>query len=190
VNTHRLLTPSLFAAAGVLFLLPFFSVSCAGPPRGDLAGVGAVASDLEIELTGVDLLLERVPDQLEEAYRTLEGPGTARPLALALGALVAGGILLSGLPRRAGGAAGALLGVGGIALLVLVGSAVGDEARARVQPNGRDFIEVTWEVGAWAVAVLLGAAAAHGAFRTLRGAGERSRGSGSPRSPAPPPPRR
>jgi hypothetical protein len=81
---------------------------------------------------------------------------------------VAAGILLSGLPRRLGGAAGALFGLAGIVLLIMLGRAVLEEARARVQPNAREFIELGWEVGAWVVAGLLAGASLHGLYRVVR----------------------
>jgi hypothetical protein len=168
MRTSRLVTPSLFAVAAILFLLPFFSVSCTGQLAAGLRDMGVEPSKQRVEVTGSELVLERVPDRLRNAYRELEGPGTAHPLAIALGASVAAGIVLSGLPRRLGGAAGTLLGLAGIVLLIRLGWALAEEARARVQPNAREFIDLGWEVGAWAVAGLLAGASLHGLYRLVR----------------------
>lgn len=101
-------------------------------------------------------------------FKTGEGTGHRASARDRAGGLGGGGNPALGGPRRLGGAAGALLGIAGIALLILLGWAVGQEARARVQPNAREFIEVAWEVGAWVVAGLLAGASLHGLYRVVR----------------------
>jgi hypothetical protein len=160
----RVLTPSLFALGAIVFLLPFFTVSCTGPLAGELRGLGAQPSETQLELTGWDLVLGRLPPRV----RAFEETGAAQPLAIALGVAVALGIVVSGLPRRLGAAGGALLGLAGIVLLILLGRAVGEAARANVQPKAREFIHVSWEIGAWVLVALLAMAALHGVFRVVR----------------------
>jgi hypothetical protein len=160
----RLVTPSLFALGAIVFLLPFFTVSCTGPLVGELRGFGVEPSEAQLELIGWDLVLGRLP----ERFRLIEGTGPAQPLAIALVVAVALGIVASGLPRRIGAAAGVVLGLAGIVPLILLGWAVGEAARSNVQPNARGFILVSWEVGAWVLVVLLGVATLHGVFRAVR----------------------
>lgn len=62
--TSRLVTPSLFAVAAILFLLPFFSVSCTGQLAAGLRDMGVEPSNLRFEVTGSELVLETVPDRL------------------------------------------------------------------------------------------------------------------------------
>jgi hypothetical protein len=152
--------------AAILFLLPFFSVSCTGSLARELRAVGAQRSDLRFELSGWDLVLGSIPKQVE-GFQRFEGPGTAHPLAIGLGVAVAAGIVLSGLPRRLGGGAGAVLGAAGIVLLSSWARS-GEEARARVQENARKDIHVSWEVGAWAVVGVLAVATLHGLVRMIR----------------------
>jgi hypothetical protein len=160
----RFLTPSLFAVGAIVFLLPFFTVSCTGPLAGELRGFGVEPSEAQLELTGWDLVLGQLP----ERFQLIEGTGSAQPLAIALAVAVVLGIVASGLPRRLGAAAGVLLGLAGILLLILLGRAVGEAARANVQPNARGFIHVSWEIGAWVLVALLAVAALHGVFRVVR----------------------
>jgi hypothetical protein len=160
----RFLTPSLFAVGAIVFLLPFFTVSCTGPLAGELRGFGVEPSEAQLELTGWDLVLGRLP----ERFQLIEGTGPAQPLAIALGVTVALGIAVSGLPRRLGAAAAVLLGSAGIVLLILLGWAVGEAARDNVQPNARGFIRVSWEIGAWVLVALLAMATLHGVFRVVR----------------------
>jgi hypothetical protein len=169
MDKRRVLTPSLFGLAAILFLLPFFSVSCSGEAVEQLQDVGVDRSRLRIELTGADLVLGRIPNrEARAAYRELEGPGIAHPLAIALAAVVFGAILLSGLPGRPGAAAAAVLGLVAFALLMLLGWAVDKEVHERTMRSAHEFVFVRWEEGAWAVAGLTALASAHGLLRVRR----------------------
>jgi len=170
MTQHRLLTSSMFALAAILFLLPFFSVQCTGRAIPQFQDLGVPPSELRFELTGADLVFGRVPDpQARALFMEFDGPGTAQRLAIALGVAVLAGILLSGLPGRAGGVAGATLGLVGLALLILLGRAVDQEVHQRTVRTAREVVSVEWEVGAWGVAALLTAAFVHGTLRAFRG---------------------
>jgi len=181
---RRILSSPFFLLAAVAFLLPFFSVQCAG--GGDLGDLGIPTGGAELseEVTGLELVTGEAEDTFESTGETpalpeipgLESPlpeipttapaqvdlGTVQIFAIAAAAIAVLGILLSLIGGRGGGAVALLLGAAGAVVLFLTFTQFEDAILQGVGSEGQAFIEVKQELGWWialgafAVAALTG----------------------------------
>ncbi len=163
----RILSSPFFLVAALAFLLPFFSVQCAGgTDLGDLGIPETEQADFP-EVTGVDLITADAEDELEsigEVPSLPELPGVETPLpeiptpgpaAVDLGtvqifAIIAAvvavlGIFLSLFGRRAGGVVALILGAGGAVVLFLTFT----EFDSLVEESSQQLFEATQEIGFW-----------------------------------------
>jgi hypothetical protein len=168
----RILSSPLFLLAALAFLLPFFSVQCAGgTDLGDLGIPGAEQADLSEDVTGLELVTGEAEDTFAQTGETpaipeipgVESPlpelptqapaevdlGTVQIFAIAAAAIAVLGILLSLFGGRAGGAVALILGAAGAVVLFLTFTQFEDAILQGVGAQGQAFIEVKQELGFW-----------------------------------------
>jgi hypothetical protein len=168
----RILSSPFFLLAALAFLLPFFSVQCAGgTDLGDLGIPGAEQADLSEEVTGLELVTGEAEDTFAATGETPalpEIPGAESPLpelpttapaevdlgtvqifAIAAAAIAVLGILLALFGARAGGAVALILGAAGAVILFLTFTQFEDAITQSVGAEGQAFIEVKQELGFW-----------------------------------------
>jgi hypothetical protein len=168
----RILSSPFFLVAALAFLLPFFSVQCAGgSDLGDLGIPGAEQADLSEEVTGLELVTGEAEDTFESTGQTptipeipgLETPpaelpttapaqvdlGTVQIFAIAAAAIAVIGILLALFGGRAGGAVALILGAAGAVVMFLLFTQFEDAITESVGPQAQGFIEVNQEIGYW-----------------------------------------
>jgi len=183
----RILSSPFFLVAALAFLLPFFSVQCAGGGElGDL-GIPTGQADLEQDVTGLELITGEAEDVFESTGQTpaipeipgLETPipeipttpaqdidlGTVQYFAIGAAAIAVLGILLALLGSRAGGAVALLLGAGGAVVLFLTFTQFEDAIFDSVGAEAQGFLEVKQELGFWLALGGFGVAALTGLFR-------------------------
>lgn len=167
----RILSSPFFLLAALAFLLPFFSVQCAGgADLGDL-GIPTGDADLSEEVTGLELVTSEAEETFESTGETpaipeipgLETPlpdipttgpaqvdlGTVQIFAIAAAAIAVVGLLLSLFGGRAGGAVALILGAAGAVVLFLTFTQFEDAILEGVGAQGQGFIEVKQELGFW-----------------------------------------
>ncbi len=192
----RILSSPFFLVAALAFLLPFFSVQCAGGGElGDL-GIPTGQADLEPDVTGLELITGEAEDVFASTGQTpaipgipgLETPipgfetpipeipttpaqevdlGTVQYFAIAAAAIAVLGILLSLFGRRSGGALALLLGAGGAVVLFLTFTQFEDAIFDSVGPEAQGFLEVKQELGFWLALGGFAVAALTGLFRVV-----------------------
>lgn len=168
----RFLSSPFFLLAALAFLLPFFSVQCAGgADLGDLGIPGAEQADLSEEVTGLELVTGEAEDTFASTGETPalpEIPGVETPLpeipttapaevdlgtvqifAIAAAGIAVLGILLALFAGRAGGAVALILGAAGAVVLFLTFTQFEDAIQQGVGTQGQAFIEVRQELGYW-----------------------------------------
>jgi hypothetical protein len=196
----RILSSPFFLVAALAFLLPFFSVQCAG--GGDLGDLGIPTGDAEVseEVTGLELVTGEAEDTFEstgEAPTVPEIPGIESPLpdiptgpgqvdlgtvqifAIAAAAIAVLGILLSLFGGRGGGAVALILGAAGAVVLFLTFTQFEDAILQSVGSEGETFIEVKQELGFWIALGGFVVAALTGLLRLVMP--DRDRGAPAPR---------
>jgi cell division septation protein DedD len=193
----RVLSSPFFLIAAVAFLLPFFSVQCAGGGNlGDL-GIPTGEAELEQDVTGLELVTGEAEDKFESEAQNpavpeipgLESPipiptptgpaqevdlGTVQIFAIAAAAIAVLGILLSLLGGRTGGAVALLLGIAGGAVLFLTFTEFKDAILGEAAGQLEGLIEVKQESGFWLAIVGFGIAAVTGLVRLLMPGGPRA----------------
>lgn len=163
----RILSSPFFLVAALAFLLPFFSVQCAGgTDLGELGIPGAEEADFP-EVTGLDLVIGDAEAELETIAETPtlpELPGVETPLpeiptpdvaqvdlgmvqvfAIIAAAVAVLGIFLSLFGGLAGGVVALILGVGGAVALFLSLT----EFDNVVEESSQGLFEATQEIGFW-----------------------------------------
>jgi hypothetical protein len=138
VTARSLFRPAGFVIAGLLFLMPFITVSCDVP-----GGFGRAEPGGTTVYTGLDLALGREPD-VEPDGKLRDGPSQAldpQPLAilalLAIGAGIAIALTIDDrLRRRAAGA----LTAGLAALLVVTNQLTVQTLLQQRVPSGKDYV--------------------------------------------------
>ena len=172
----RWLSPPLFAAAILCFLLPFVSVSCSG--QGE--PIEAATSRGVDLVTGGDPRLN--PDLVrafgEEGFAPDLGP---QPFAIAAVAAALAGLALALTPRRWARLAAGVAAIGGVASLLLLRSRVESQVAAQSGSDlpGLGFI-VRYEIGYWLALGFLAAATAVQGVRIILAARGLRRARGSP----------
>jgi cell division septation protein DedD len=193
----RVLSSPFFLIAAVAFLLPFFSVQCAGGGNlGDL-GIPTGEAELEQDVTGLELVTGEAEDKFESEAQNpavpeipgLESPipvptptgpaqevdlGTVQIFAIAAAAIAVLGILLSLLGGRTGGAVSLLLGIAGGAVLFLTFTEFKDAILGEAAGQLEGLIEVKQESGFWLALAGFGIAAITGLVRLLMPGGPRA----------------
>jgi hypothetical protein len=191
----RILSSPFFLLAALAFLLPFFSVQCAG--GGDLGDLGIPTGDAELseEVTGLELVTGEAEDTFASQGETpalpeipgVESPlpdiptgpaqvdlGTVQIISWIAAGLAVLGIFLALLGGRAGGTVALILGAGGAAALFVMFMQFEDAILQGVGSEGQAFIEVKQELGFWIALGGFVVAALTGLLRLLmpgRGAG-------------------
>jgi hypothetical protein len=164
----RLLSSPFFLVAVVAFLLPFFSVQCAGGEGFGELGLPTGPADLETDVTGLELVTGEAEEELEQTSQApteipgLETPiptpetqaqdldlGTVQIFAIGAAAIAVLGIILSLLGGRPGGALALLLGAAGGVLLFLTASQFKDAVLGEAEAQLQGLIEVKNEGGFW-----------------------------------------
>ena len=186
----RILSSPFFLVAALAFLLPFFSVQCAGGSElGDLGIPGAEQADLSEDVTGLELVTGEAEETFESTGQTpalpelpgLESPpaelpttapaqvdlGTVQIFAIAAAAIAVLGILLALIGGRAGGAVALILGLVGAVVLFLLFTQFEDAITEGVGPQGQAFIEVKQESGFWLAMIGFVVAALTGLLRLV-----------------------
>ena len=166
----RILSSPFFLVAAVAFLLPFFSVQCAG--GGDLGDLGIPTGDAELseEVTGLELVTGEAEDTFASTGETpalpeipgVESPlpeiptgpaqvdlGTVQIISWIAAGLAVLGILLALLGGRTGGTVALILGAGGAAAIFVMSMQFEDAILEGVGAQGQGFIEVKQEIGWW-----------------------------------------
>jgi hypothetical protein len=164
----RLLSSPFFLVAVVAFLLPFFSVQCAGGEGLGELGIPTGQADLEKDVTGLELVTGEAEEELEQTSQApteipgLETPiptpetqaqdldlGTVQIFAIGAAAIAVLGILLSLLGGRPGGAMALLLGAAGAVVLFLTATEFKDAVLGEAEAQLQGLIEVKNEGGFW-----------------------------------------
>ncbi|MGH2767151.1 MAG: hypothetical protein ACRDKA_14780, partial [Actinomycetota bacterium] len=167
---RRILSSPFFLVAALAFLLPFFSVQCAGgTDLGDL-GIPTGEADLEQDVTGLELITGEAEDTLGATgetpglpeipgFETPEIPtpsapqevdlGTVQIFAIAAAAIAVLGILLSLFGGRGGGAVALILGAAGAVVLFLTFTQFESAVFDSIGAEAEGFLEVNQEGGFW-----------------------------------------
>jgi hypothetical protein len=193
----RVLSSPFFLIAAAAFLLPFFSVQCAG--GGNLGDLGIPTGDAELEqdVTGLEIVTGEAEDKFESEAQNpavpeipgLESPvpiptptaaaqevdlGTVQIISWIAAGIAVLGILLSLLGGRSGGAIALLLGVGGGAALYVMFLQFKDAILGGAAGQLEGLIEVKQESGFWLSLGGFGIAAVTGLVRLLMPGGPRA----------------
>ncbi len=138
MTARTLFRPAGFVIAGLMFLLPFITVSCDVP-----GGFGRAAPGGTTVYTGADLVVGGEPD-VKPADKSRAGPPQAlgpQPLAilalLAIAAGIAAGVKIKDALRRRATAA---LAAGAAALLVVTNQLTVQTLLQHRVPSGKDYV--------------------------------------------------
>jgi hypothetical protein len=165
----RPVSPALYATVLLCFFLPFTHVSCSGERVATLTGVqlvtGTTIGQPNTSRKNNSIGIERVGRGPFDQSAMLENHGDgdtvpAEPLAIAVACAALAGFVLGFWKTKARFLAGALPGVVGVVMLLLLKAKIDNE----VLKQGEGAIQVQYASGFWLVLLLLIAAVGLNAY--------------------------